>query len=720
MDPRLLVLLFTAAPRADTLPPFADAATRAVVERAMARQASQDTLVFDYSARLHNRMTLAFGHRRWARIPAFAVGEQDAVVHWQRPNDIQVQVLGERSRSRWPDADISGGFDRPWFVPRALGDSIRLLGSDFPERAALHPFSPDGPAWYRYALVDSTRIRDARGRDITLLGVEVTPRKEGLALVAGEIWVDRGTWDVVRFSFRFVGTGLWSVPHGKSRKDSTDAERDNRIANRILSVDADLEYALEDGKYWMPFRQTLSGQVLIPFLDDLVVPFSVTTSFDDYALNRGIKLAFTLPLDDSLASDTMAGDSATRRRHPHRMDDSLGARAYAGHLEGGGRYEVRIPPRDSLKGYGGWTDSLVLDAAGDDRADLRQIESRLAAMSERLPRSMTGVPGTGFALEHLADAFRYDRVEGLALGFGWRTPVPGVPFTSVYGAAHYGISDDWITGRVDLVREAPSGRWTFSGYREVAPVDQVFAPKLLGNSINALLAAHDDADWMLAEGGSARYEASAGPGGEVALDVGVERETSVVTAAHSAVNDFLGGNGQFPSNPGVAGGTFGVASAAFRVHRGAAHWMAGADLRAGSPGTTGRVFGEWGAPLWGAAWAPALTLRGGVTTGSPLPQSAFRVGGPWTERAYSYGTAAGAAFWSVQLDAPLARGPVRPVAFVDAAQAGSVSGLLPGPVFTGAGVGLSILGGAIRLDLSQPLAPDGRGPRFDIAFGGSR
>ena len=720
MDPRLLVLLLTAPHRADTLPPFADAATRAVVEHAMARQASQDTLVFDYTAQLHNRMTLAFGHRRWARIPAFAVDEQDATVRWARPNNIQVQVLGERSKSRWPDADISGGFDRPWFVPRALGDSIRLLGSDLPERAALHPFAPDGPAWYRYALVDSTRIRDAQGRTITLLGVEVAPRREGLALVAGEIWVDEGTWDVVRFSFRFVGTGLWSVPRGSSREDSTKAERDNRMANRILSVDADLEYALEDGKYWMPFRQTLSGQVLIPFLDDLVVPFSVTTSFDGYELNRGLRLAFNLPVDDSASADSARGDSATRRRGSRRMDDSLGGRAYAGHLEGGGRYEVRIPPKDTLARYAGWTDSLVMDEAGDDRADLRQIESRLATMAESLPRAMTGSRGAGFALEHLADAFRYDRTEGLALGFGWRAPIPGVAFTSVYGAARYGLSDDRITGRADLVREAPGGRWTFTAYHDVSPVDAVFTPKRLGNSLNALFTAHDDADWLLADGGSLRYETSIGLGGELDLSGGVEHEGSVATAARSAVNRIFGGSGRFQSNPPVAEGTFVTAGVTVMVHRGAGHWMAGTDLRSGEPGTSARLFGEWGSPLWGAAWAPALTLRGGVASGGPLPQSGFRIGGPWSARGYTYGTASGAAFWSAQLDAPMTRGPVRPVVFADAAQAGATTGLFTTQVFTDVGVGLSILGGAVRFDLSQPIAPDGHGPRFDIVFGGAR
>lgn len=720
MGPLLLALLLTAPSGADTLPTYADAETRAVVARAMARQAAQDTLVTDYSASLHYRLTISFGERRWARVPAFGVEEQDARVEWARPNDLQVRVVGARSRSRWPDVDLTSEFSRPWFVPRALGDSVRLLGKDFPERAALHPFAPDGPLWYHYALVDSTRIRDPRGRTITLLGVQVVPRRTGLALVAGEIWVDAGTWDVVRFSFRFVGTGLWSVPDGKTARDSADAESDNRTINRILTVDADLEYALEDGKYWMPYRQSLSGTLTVPFLGGLVIPFSATTTFTDYSINRGLRLAFSVPIQDS-ARAGMSGDSTeSAGRHERAPEDSNAPRAYAGRLAGGGRYEVHVASKDSLRAYRGWVDSLVLDAPGDDRADLRQLQASLADLSETLPREMTGAPGSGFTIARLADAVRYDRVQGLALGWGWHTPVPGVAFTSAYVTAHYGLSDQRVTGRLDLTREAPSGRWTASGFREVSPVDAVFAPKLLANSANALFAGHDNADWMLATGGAVRYETSVAFGVDLSLEGGLEEERSVVTRAHSAVNDFLGGTGDFQPNPVVAEGTFGTARIAFRGKVGAAYWLAGADFRGGAPGATARLFGEWGSPLWGAAWAPALTLRGGVTTDRPLPQSAFRIGGPWSARAYQYGIAGGPAFWSLQLDQPLGAGAVRPVIFADAAQAGRASGLLLGPVYADAGIGVSILGGLVRFDLSQPLHPAGGGVRFDLVFGGAR
>lgn len=717
MGPLLLVLSLAAPPGADTLPPFADSVTRRVVEHAIARQQDQDTLVSDYTARLHYRLTVAFGRRRWARIPPFGVEEQDATVHWQRPNDIRVDLLGERSLSRSPDADINSGFDRPWFLPRALSDSVRILNSDFPARAALHPFAPDGPSWYRYAVTDSVRIGDGRGQLITLLGITVVPRREGLALVAGTIWVDEGTWDVVRFSFRFVGTGLWSVPDHPTHADSLEAERDDRLADRILTVDVDLEYGLQDRRFWMPFRQTLSGQVVIPYIGDLVIPFSVSTTFDDYEINSGRTIAFALSLPD-----TTAVDSAGHHEHQDRTtrSDSTGRRDIAGRYDGGGRYEMHVPPRDSLRAYAGWTDPLVLDRPGDERADLAQVERQLADLAETLPRQMTGAPGPGLALEHLADAFRYERVQGLALGFGWKAPIPGVRYTSVYGAARYGFSDDRITGRVELIRESPVGRWTLRGYREVTPVDRAFPAGALANSVNALFTAHDAADWMLVQGGELRYETSLGVGVDLSVAGRVDDERSAPTRARSAVNDLLGGDGRFPADPPVSEGIFGGATVRLGVHRGSSEWMAGADVLAGAAGQTAKVFGEWRAPLWSARLAPVLTLRGGIATAHPLPQVAFRVGGPWTARAFGYGSAVGAAFWASQVDLPLARGAIRPVAFADAAQAGTLDGIPTGPVLADAGLGLSILGGAVRFDLGQPLTGSAHGPRFDIVFGGAR
>jgi hypothetical protein len=58
---------------------------------------------------------------------------------------------------------------------------------------------------------------------------------------------------------------------------------------------------------------------------------------------------------------------------------------------------------------------------------------------------------------------------------------------------------------------------------------------------------------------------------------------------------------------------------------------------------------------------------------------------------------------------------------VDAGQAAEPGDLFASPVLAGAGVGLSIFNGALRLDLSRRLTPDSGGKvRFDLVVQGPR
>ena len=104
------------------------------MSRAQLRHAADDTTVTDYTARLRYRVSFSLGRRKWARMPTYAVEEQEGTVHWQAPNDIRLDILGRRNASRSKDITLSSDFSRPWFVPRGLGDSVRIFGNDFPTR----------------------------------------------------------------------------------------------------------------------------------------------------------------------------------------------------------------------------------------------------------------------------------------------------------------------------------------------------------------------------------------------------------------------------------------------------------------------------------------------------------------------------------------------------------------------------------------------------------
>ena len=137
----------------------------------------------------------------------------------------------------------------------------------------------------------------------------------------------------------------------------------------------------------------------------------------------------------------------------------------------------------------------------------------------------------------------------------------------------------------------PEGRFALSGYRDIADVDPFSSGRTLGNTLNALFVAHDDADYLLAEGGAATFETSLRSGLDLILGARVERETSVGREAESAVNDVLGGDGVFPPNPPVDEGTFGGGSVRL-AHTGGIRWNLTADVLGGAGHATGRLFGD--------------------------------------------------------------------------------------------------------------------------------
>jgi hypothetical protein len=717
----VLLTFASQAPSPDTSSPYNSPAAQHLVERAMARRRAADSAVSDYRARIHYRLAVGLGRRRWARVPTSAVEEQVADVQWQRPNDLRVDVIGRRARSR-SEIRLSSVWDRPWFVPRSVDDSVRIFSDEFPATGALHPLAPEAPAWYRYSLAGDLSVTPGQGGTLRLLQVEVTPRRTGLALVAGEMWIDSASAEVVRFAFRYVGTGLWVRPEGSERSDSSSARWINRIANQIVSIDADLEYGLQDGRYWMPYRQVVSGRVRIPLVSDVVIPFRAVTTFDDFEINTARPIAFELPLgpdqpDSVEARRDARRDSLRAERRSDGDTDSLRAWDYADRWAGG-RYELHRPSNDSLGRFREWTDSLTLEAAPADMARARDVEAGLARLAERLPDSVTGQRAHGIGYERLTDALRYDRIQGLSLGLGYRVRVPGLAFTGLYASARYGFSDERVTGRASLVRDAPEGRLAVSGYRDVVNVDP-FAPSPgFGNTLNALFVSHDDGDYALVHGGSAMYEMSLATGLELAVGARYERQSSVARAAQSEVNDFLGGAGLFPPNPPVNQGRFGGGFLRLVGVEGV-QWRATADVLGGGGTTTGRVYGEVRHGIGGGRGA-TIRLKTGIATRPTLRQSAFRLGGIGTLRGHEYGERRGQAFWATQVDVAPLSGRLRPVVFLDAGQAGSAGSLFSGKVLVGAGAGVSLFGGLVRFDVSRSLAPDRPRLRFDIAVQGPR
>src|SRR5690606_33039741 len=116
-------------------------------------------------------------------------------------------------------------------------------------------------------------------------------------------------------------------------------------------------------------------------------------------------------------------------------------------------------------------------------------------------------------------------------GAGYQVRVPGTAFTQVFGTARYGFSDERVNLRASVVRDAPSGRWTLSGYREVMGVDPLRRGGELANTWRGIVMGRDENDYLLAIGGRVSFETSVALGTELTLWAGTERQQAIVTTA---------------------------------------------------------------------------------------------------------------------------------------------------------------------------------------------
>jgi len=708
-------------------PHYADSATAQLIARARERHQQQDAAVHDYQATLVTRLDASVGRGAFARLFPIAVDEQKSELSWQAPNDVKVVTIGRRYRTAFRGVEVGSSWTHPWFVPRFLGDSIRLLsGEDFPERAAVHPLSPGAEDFYAYAINDSMTLA-VPGRTVRAIGVRVTPLRADASLVAGELWLDAQTAETVRLSFVFVGKWLWVDSIGPARRDTTRADREDALAESILRVSADLEYGLYDRRYWLPYRQAVTLEVQLPWFKNLVLPVHFITTFSDVRINQRQPIHFAvLPPDTTKHGARRRRGSATTRCGDSLSVGAEGERA-ANRARGdcvtvgswpGGRFEVDVPKDSVLLAYDGWTDSLSFDLSGADAERLDEFRRDVLNTLARLPDSLTGQRRLGFAFDRLTDILRYNRAEGASLGLGyeWR---PGVPFVSVLAKARYAFTDRRLQASLALRRDGPSSRWEAALFREMRDADRMAPGLTFANSVTALSMARDDGDYVFMQGGEVSYQRLLGPAVDVTLQARLADESASRSLAHDGFNELLGGKGTFAANGPVIAGRYVTASAELTGGGMQLEWRAGLEGTAGDRaegrgwiGGTARTSPEARLRVTASGWA-------GMGAGDSIPQRQFRLGGLTTLRGYPAGALRGASAWTGSLDLGWSAGTVSPVVFVDAGQVAPRLARFSGqPVFS-FGAGLSLLGGIARLDVARPVAPNARW-RLNLTLGARR
>jgi hypothetical protein len=308
-------------------------------------------------------------------------------------------------------------------------------------------------------------------------------------------------------------------------------------------------------------------------------------------------------------------------------------------------------------------------------------------------------------------SLRYNRAEGFSAGVGARQDL-GLGY-SVRADARIGVGDRQPLGGLEATRTTGRQSWTARVYRRTETATDFGQPLAFGAATGALLYAHDDGMYYRAWGADLEWRAD--PAGETMVRGFVQRQTrAAVTTRWSA----FGGSNDVRFGPELSTdvGTWAGVDAGVRRSWGLnpAGWRAfGAAKLEGAAGTSAyaRTLVDLTVTRGLGTWSSlAVTGAAGTTAGQVPAQRAFYLGGLQTVRGQFVGTApgyAGTAFWFARSELGAGGAVFRPSVFYDIGWAGARERFAASgqTLLRGAGVGVSMLDGLLRLDVARGIAP---------------
>lgn len=397
-----------------------------LVRRAISRRNSQisDTALAGYQSRATGRLLFLaqLGDTSVMR-PRLVKADQIAVdVFWKAPASSKQLIIGMRDTLLLP-GDIGYYQDRYGIVQSNFPNLIRL-GEGRDVRDVPHPVGPNATALYEYALRDSLTIT-LPDRRIDVYELAVRPRDARAARVVGSLFLDRGSADIVRMSLTF-----------------TDAAILDRRIERLSVV---LENALIEGRFWLPRRQELEVARAGTWLD-LPVRGIIRGSWQIccYQIN--------LAIDSAVFVGAPIARAPFARRQSFAWPQPI-------------------------------AEILPTDIATVTEEDVARVHAVAQALVSRAV--LARARGGALSARSVSDFLRFNRVEGLALGAGFRAQWAGHGSAAV--SLRYGSDDRALKGRVRLGTTAgPLGLAMFAEreYRDAGDVSE-------GSSLRNSLAAQE-------------------------------------------------------------------------------------------------------------------------------------------------------------------------------------------------------------------------------------
>jgi hypothetical protein len=403
-----------------------------LVDRAVERRRVGEAALARYTSRAEGVVLfLAQIGDDTAAVPRLVKADElRAEVYWEAPNRSKQTITAWRDR-RFLPTDIAYHRDHLGIVTDDFGDAIRL-GEGDEVRDVVHPLSPAGRELYDYAIGDSLTIDSGNDR-VTVREVLVRPRDDHQPLVAGSLFLDGRTADLVRFRFGFTRAAY-------RQEDLED-------------ITVVLERALFEKSLWLPWRQQIeirrrSAWLAVPFRTIIRARWDVS----DYDLT-------VAPVPARLAGGPYGG--------------------------------LRRAGRDS-----GWAlplDSAIAKAGGGARPDMDQLRRQLREMVSRTAGATE--PPARLAFGSISELVRVNSVQGFALGLGVELNLAG-GLVGLEPRIGYGTSNDrWTGGMKVVLRPSPVALF-MEVSRSVRDLSEWPTISGVLNSVTSQEAGIDYGDWL--------------------------------------------------------------------------------------------------------------------------------------------------------------------------------------------------------------------------------
>lgn len=644
-----------------------------LIHRAQLRRsmALSDTGMADYQADARGYVYFYLDRRDIDERTLVKTDQVALQVFWKAPNLTKQVIVGLRDQKSLP-TNIHYHLDHLAVVQDNFGDLIRIGDGD--EVADVpHPAAPAGQRFYDYRLSDSLTIRvPGAAEPVRVYRLDVRPKDLNEHALVGALYVDQRGGDIVRMEFTFT------------RSSYVDRELDY--------IDISLENGLWKGRFWLPNRQQVEIRRQLPEL-----------GFPAGGVIRGTMTVNGYRFNQNLPLWRFAGPRVV-------MVPEAQARSFA--------FEKGIHAELQAQGIG----------PGVELGEVRRQAAELVRQ-----HVLSGLPTTRLDVPAASTIARYNRAEGLAVGFSVRSQPRGQVETELEGGWAFGPMHP--VARADAALARPGYRLSGSAFVN-QPRDVGIGPVISGamNTLSSALAGRDYTDLFYADGVTLGIQRPVLPGWTATLTARGEHEGSA--SLESEVSAFGGFRPVHAIDNGVfTGGELALAHAAPSGK--AFAWNAALSADGGHLAPTGT------APLGGPALPsftfvrPQLqagvirrfpqrnaqlstTLNAGAALGTLPRQDLYLLGGRGTVPGYDFRAYGGDRFATLNatatadLWAPFVRGRLFGAAgWSDAGSPGqdALARWRAVPMSTpklGVGAGVGLFYDILRVDVARGVSSGGR------------